>query len=47
MRDAISPGMLLASHTLHYRVHTTVCLTLGIALATVASFLASLVLLLT
>ncbi len=39
--------MLLASHTLHFRVHTTVCLTLGLALATVASFLASLLLLAT
>jgi hypothetical protein len=39
--------MLLASHTLHFRVHTTVCLTLAIALATVASYFASLVLLVT
>jgi hypothetical protein len=38
--------MLLASHTLHFRVHTTVGLTLGLALATVTSFFASLVLLL-
>lgn len=34
--------MPLASHTLHFRVHTRVFLTLGLALATVASFLASL-----
>lgn len=35
-------GMLLATHTLLFRVHTRVFLTLGIALATVATFLASL-----
>ena len=40
-------GMLLASHTLFYRVHTTVCLTLGVALAAVMTYLVSLVVLTT
>ncbi len=34
--------MPLASHTLQFRVHTRVFLTLGIALASVAAFLAAL-----
>jgi hypothetical protein len=34
--------MPLASHTLSFRVHTRVFLTLGVALATVALFLVSL-----
>jgi hypothetical protein len=35
--------MLPASHTFFFRVHTTVFLTLGIALAAVATFLVSLI----
>jgi hypothetical protein len=34
--------MLLASHSLLFRVHTRVFVTLGIALAAVATFLSSL-----